>query len=523
MKGSKAEKRSFRKIRYIEALAIGSLLFFLILYFVVIGNPHFILFSFFLFIILALISAGHDERTLYLLEIGIAIVIIGEVLYMGILDTTAAIAVYSDISTAILLAFAFKEGVRNRHIPILLIAAYVPVVLQLINISSAPFIPNNIVILGYYFIAASVMSIIFGLIYSNLWEGARGAISRLNKAAAAALPKERMLKYAMVISVLAIISPLWPISPHIILSEYPHVQIGAEVINYSKAGIYILHANMSPYSYYENNNGSMSNVRLFYNGGVPISAIYDMGEKAFILNMSGVSMGRGTMVNISAYFFPYSTGNNYSYEKSAEAAASGMQLKEMGTLGIISLGQIVNPAGSTSNLTLYKYSSVLYKEEKNLSFSMAPYDYFGSECYPGQNVKTEISINSSEYVSIFLFNSTGAYSLALRNSTSYQRYFNNFLIYSHNYGLNATNFKLNTSNNATCIYYAVLSRVGSRISISVNGTYAIRTLEPYNVSIPSILKARNVSAYARYGFIVPYGTQYLYAGYLAVTFPKKSG
>ena len=523
MKGSKAEKRSFRRIRYIEALAIGSLSLLLLSYFVVIGNPHFILFSFSLFIILALLSAGHYERTLYLLEIGIAIIIVGEITYMGVLGTTAAIAVYSDVSTAILIIFAFKEGVRNRHAPILFIAAYAPVILQLINISSAPFIPNNIVILGYYFIAASAMSVIFGLIYSNLWEGAKRAVSHLNKTIAVALPKERILKYTMVISALAIISPLWPISPHIILSEYPHVQIGAEVINYSKAGVYILHANMSPYSYYENNSGSMSNVRLFYNGGVPISAIYDKGEEAFILNTSGISASRGTMINISAYFFPYSTGNNYSYEKSAEAAASGMQLNEMGSLGIVSQGQIVNPAGSTSNLTLYKYSAVLYKEGKNLSFSMAPYDYFGSECYPGQNVKTEISINSSEYVSVFLFNSTGAYSLALRNSTSYQRYFNNFLIYSHNYGLNATNFHLNTSNNSTCIYYAVLSRVGSRISMSVNGTYAIRTMEPYNVSIPSILKARNVSAYARYGFIVPYGTQYLYSKYLAVTFPKKSG
>jgi hypothetical protein len=523
MKGQKAGKQSIKEIRYIEALAIGTLSFFLISYFAVIGNPYFILISFSLFIILALFSAGHAERTLYLLEIGAAIIIVGEITYMGVLDTTAALAVYSDISTAILVVFALKKGLQNRHIPMLFIAAYAPVILQLINISSAPFIPNNITILGYYFAAAAALSVVFWLIYDNLWKGAQSEISRLSKAIEKVFSKDRLLKYALAISVLAVISPFWPVSPHIILSEYPSAQIQVSVINYSSAGVYILPTNLSPYSYYLNQSGSMSNVRFFYNGSIPISAIYDKAAKAFILNMSGIGESSGTAINISAYFFPYSTGNNYSYEKSAEAAASGMPLSKMGSLGVVSMGQSANPAGSTSNLTLYKYTAVLHNEEKNISFSISPYDYFGSECYPGQNVKTRIRINSSQYVSVFLFNSTGLYSLALRNSTSYQRYFNNFLIYSHNYGLNSTHFLLNTSENATCIYYSVLSRVSSNIRLSINGTYATQAKEPYNISIPSILKAKNITAYARYGFIVPYGTEYLYSGYLARTFQNKSG
>lgn len=169
MKKTKAEKGSSRKMRYIEALAIGALSLFLISYFVVIGNPYFILFSFSLFVILGLLSAGHDERTMYLFEIGAAIIIVGEITYMGVLGTTAALAVYSDIATAILVIFALKEGMQNRHIPVLFIAAYVPVILQLINISSAPFIPNNITILGYYFLASAALSAIFGFLYANLW------------------------------------------------------------------------------------------------------------------------------------------------------------------------------------------------------------------------------------------------------------------------------------------------------------------------------------------------------------------
>ena len=522
MKKTKAEKGSSRKMRYIEALAIGALSLFLISYFVVVGNPYFILFSFSLFVILGLLSAGHDERTMYLFEIGAAIIIVGEITYMGVLGTTAALAVYSDIATAILVIFALKEGMQNRHIPVLFIAAYVPVILQLINISSAPFIPNNITILGYYFLASAALSAIFGFLYANLWEGARRAILRLNEAAASAIPKERMLAYAAVISVLAIISPFWPVSPHVILSEYPSVQIEAKVINYSAAGAYIFHANLSPYSYYENRSGSMSNIRFFYNN-MPISAIYNSKEKEFILNTSGLRTSRGTEINISAYFFPYAVGGNYSYEKAAEAAASGIPSRQMGSLAVVSMGQILTPEGKTYNLTLYRYKAALYNERKNFSFSMAPYEYFGSECYPGKNVNTKISINSSEYVSVFLFNSTGSYSLALRNSTSYQRYFNNFLIYSHNYGLNSTHFQLNTSENATCIYYSVLSRVSSRISLSINGTYATQVEEPYNISIPSILEARNVSAYAKYGFIVPYGIRYLYSRYLTVTSTNKSG
>ena len=69
----------------------------------------------------------------------------------------------------------------------------------------------------------------------------------------------------------------------------------------------------------------------------------------------------------------------------------------------------------------------------------------------------------------------------------------------------------------------MLSRVSSNIRLSINGTYATQAKEPYNISIPSILKAKNITAYARYGFIVPYGTEYLYSGYLARTFQNKSG
>ncbi|EET90248.1 MAG: hypothetical protein LVQ97_05040 [Candidatus Micrarchaeales archaeon] len=483
------------------AVAVCYVIFALfLLYFVVLNNSYFILYSFVLFVALGVMLSIYEKFTDLSIGIAIAIIVGSSVAYFS---TATAIAVYSFAALAFYAAFLLFTDVRDSRINLTIaIAAFLPAGLYSAGIAGSGPLVINVAILGYYLLISVVLGIFLSMVYSE---------SRLEKAA---LRLKAWIKRSsagisiclIIIGVALLFGPVWPTGTHYNLAATPHAAIGLKVPSGAFNSTYVS-LNLTPYRYLL--NGNFSNMR-FYAGaaainasvvGVPVSV-----KNVTVLLYANSSRLRSENGRIMIYFFPY----NSSFGKSLAAGYNVSHLNRSAASEPVSYENITGMY-SLVNKTIRQLKPVLMFRNTSKSEKIYPYFSFSQECVPGFGASARFNITSNATFSMFLLKNLSDLSKAeLTNASgpSYDYYIKSFERYSYRKYVNVTKVSSSVQDTPQCVSLVLLPKNESVVKISVLMSYYVNETTNLTISVPSMFSNATRYRSAFYGFL-PSSLEYL--------------
>lgn len=428
------------------AFVVATFLF--LMYFIILGNAHYILYSFVFFLFLSVVLATHKRYLWYS--------IIGALL---------------SVAVGVLFYITLNESYG-------------------INIS----------IIGYYLL----LSVLLAVYEKTLAQKSR----RIKKLAAWTLSgfsRWRDFLYAAVIVSLLVVlvSPLWPIPTLDAISLLPHVPIEIHSnSNASLPGSIRIVINASKYVGVE--SAHLDNIRFLYANGTEIYAsLYsatplpsnDVRATLYIGNT-----GKSEL-NVDMYFIPFAnviyTGNYLILATNANQTNSTHQTSSAYSSSFQRL--ILNQMVTNLTETRFVYTTKLLHYVQNSSVSFLPYYTSGTICPQssiGNNESLTVTANRS--VSIFLqttgefVNSTVIYDKSL---VSYPYYIDRFSAYSKLQLLNRTNVAVNLSLGNECNYYTVVADSKTSVNVSYSDWFSAPNSISTSLGVPSVLTTSYVPTF----------------------------
>ncbi|MCL5434283.1 MAG: hypothetical protein M1559_01045 [Candidatus Marsarchaeota archaeon] len=471
-----------------------------LLYFVVLNNSYFILYSFVLFVALGIMLSIYEKFTDLAIGVAMAIIVGSSVAY---LSTAIDIAAYSFAALAFYAAFLLFTDVRNPRINLTIaIAALLPAGLYSAGIAGASPLVINVAILGYYLLISVVLGIFLSAVYSEsrLEKAARRLSARIKRSSAG-------ISICLIIIGLALLfGPVWPTGTHYNLAATPHAAIELDIPSGTFNSTYVP-LNLTPYRYLL--NGNFSNMR-FYVGskginasvvGVPVSV-----KNVTVLLYANSSLLRAGAGKVGIYFFPYNSSFGKGLAKSYNVSLlnSSAASEPVAYENITGMYDLVNK-------TIRQSKPVQMAKNISKSEKLYPYFSFSQECVPGFGASAHFNVTSNATFSMFLLKNISDLSKAeLTNASgpSYGYYIKSFGRYSYRGYVNATRVNSTVQDTPQCISIVLLLKNESVVKTRISTSYYVNETANLTISVPSLFNNATSYRSAFYGFL-PSSLEYL--------------
>lgn len=440
-------------------------------YFVILNNPLLILCSLLLFIIISVFAAVSRKIFWVLFSFSIALITIGSMLF---------------------------------------------------TYSSGPgFLYDNITIFGYYSLIGTVLALFMVKLYQSRNPRSASFAPRVSRI----LLSRNAILILLVIGIVLLVIPVWPVGMVLHLSKLPYVPISYVVIasGNNSSNLYALSVNPSKYPGLV--SPSLGNIRFYYANGTPVQTYfmrnnsYSISQGTMILNLSRTDFVNGSM---RMYIFAYNS--TFSSENGAPAIKVINGSTKMALGGIIDakFGNAVNVGPYTNNTISYSLPGWNNYTQK-YSVSMAPYLLPEPVCTDGTSRNTFAHINSSANISIFGIYNTS--SISAGNGTTagaiqnYDYYLKGYSRRSYANVINSTNASIYLRYNGSCAFIMIVAEEKTNLTITTKSTFYGLPEYASKVRIPLILENQDNYYYYSSGFI-PHGLAYLYNGYVSAISPQ---
>lgn len=441
-------------------LIYATILIFLIMYFVLINNPVFLLFSFPVLVALILILSIDKKMIVYIAQIGIILIITS---FMTYTELMIPLYMYVMAGALIFTLFLIIDEISAYKFQALAIIA-LPILYDLLGFKSVVNALVNIAILGFYIVAAVAFSV---FLINIVPKGFIKSLYSLKKLFI------QDLRYIIIIAIvgLALISiNIWPIQPFLNVKVLPYVNVSL-TNNADNINLYSISFNYSNFSNMENINAS--NIRLYHSNGSIIPAyMYRYNNTVHMFFYINGMHDR----TIRLYFLPV----NFSFDN--ELVNLNINRKMYGILlnkklysTMINAQSIHNYYNSQINMTFkaIKRKLKFYNTTYN-STVYSPYEV-QTLCPDGMNTSIMTHIQSNNTFDFFVVdNVTALLRLADRlNATDYNTVVSKIGALSSNRILNARGINISLDNISACTYYGLVFSNYSEINVDQKELYYV--------------------------------------------------
>lgn len=438
-----------KKVKLAAGAVWAALVFFFFIYFIFLNNGNFILFSFIGFVAFSLVTFRYREFLNSAVIFSLSFIVVGTFFYM------------------------FGQEAKQ-------------------------FVGINLGILGYYFLISAVILVFLDMVYESNQIGRSRAAMIFGRA------KPHLRKYVpyllLVAGVAALVMPVWPLGTQLHTSLLPYIPVTVRGNGASDSGPnYIIRLNLSNYS--QMVNPQSSNLAVYYANGTEIRALLlgrysPAGNISIGINKSYV-IKNGTDLRI--YILAYNaTFNNYFGQQSSYNASNYTKIEVM--------------QGSLANAHLYKnatehYSGIVTVNKTSYNrYTTFSFYFLGDACSPAADIKFSVGFTAEGgAASLFVLNNQSSLDGAVLRYNAYAPVYGYYIGRFHNYSsysiINRTSGIINGSYNSTCIYYGVLMRNNTNVSISTTLVYQQNRTFSKVIKVPASISNQSDYLYGSYGFL----------------------
>ena len=390
--------------------------------------------------------------------------------------------VYLDSSALFLYSFPlfilFSFLIFNKE-RILIYVAITAISLLLISFVGFYFLPllkfsQSASILGFYLLISACLALLIHEVYANNFKD-----MRISRKTAALMKKVSAITVLilLILSVIVIVLPIWPMKSCIYLGNMPYIPVTLSVSanNASHNSLYLIEVNSSKYIGLI--NSSTPNILFYYNNGTPVTAYWygniynefsqNYGTYLFLFKLSGSSINQ---TNIRLYLLPY----NISYY----APFSSDNISVSGYINA-SFGKIENP-GAYSQTPIRYMRNIVSNTTRQMNYTEQPYYSIYNFNFGG--IYTGVNLTATKNVSVFAIqNLTGItnppYNISV-GQEGYDYYIKELSGLSYEKTLNATHSYI-AENGGGHFSYIVVTNQPVNLHVKVTTSYIVAT-EIYN-------------------------------------------
>ena len=494
---------------YIAILAISTS------YFTILNNSSLILYSFILFILLAVFLAVKQGYISDALLVAIVFIAASSVAYTNLL----ANYVYLYAALAVIIsALVAAARLNARHKAYAVLFLVLLIVLYGLKLQKLTAIDANFAIIGYYLLISAVLAMIIGNIDAG--ERFHGARVWLDSHISALWRNNLSVVILLILGIIVLLLPIWYAGTRLApipLASLPYANLS--LYNVSGSGIYLIQLNATDYAYLLNAN--MSNMGFY---AIPYAGSEPQHISAFIVKNSTYSAEVPVLLKLNSsyysyriYFMPLEIG----FENSTYGSVAALNRSAFGQIEERAVYIRYSASNVTGNSLSYVNKSASFtlpeikKVVSNTTIEVPPFYAMQTVCPQGSgNTNFTLSFKSNSSISVFFLGSLSNYSNAVEDvaGKNYSACLHIFsrLSYISKYNSTSMNFSLHLPSDQGCIFYAVTSQNFTKAYLKSSYTYNYTAIVNREYKVPKIVIAPK--KVLKFGF-VPQSINYVYKIY----------
>ncbi len=472
---------------------------FIVMNFIVAGNPSFILYSFLFFVALAVPLSVSDKSIRTAVMLAIALIVAGAIGYanihtLRISSLGVPIFLFAFVVATVVSIYAELGALRTAAISGSVLIAFLE---YLAAPAESLLLSTNTAILGYYLLISSVIALMIAS--SSLKQKVERRIASISSG-------QNLVKvsYAFIaVAAILLVLPIWPSYVPIPHSGLPYASFILEAGNASQHTNYIS-INATRLSLYANYN--LSNMALYVNGVSVQAAVLgnaDLQYRDAIVYVEGAPLTAGE--NVDIYFLPFDYAGVRASQRVSESNFTPYRVPAMHARF-----DSFHYTGSYANVTKTYTESYRTNRSSSSNITVEPPYFVDTICPDGSNESLQFSILTNGTSSVFLLTGISNFSRAV--SGSYSNY--SYAAYLHSFGSNSYAEYLNVTSadfNKTldsCMYYAIVPKHPVLAQVLRNKSYYLNKSVSETLKSPSILSASARSVLIKPDFL-PFNFRYL--------------
>ncbi len=486
---------------------VGKFLLYLLaiiftVYFVILDNSTFILYSFLLFLALGLMLKRRKAAN-SVLGIAIAFIYAGSMLYMtGFSSIIMQYSIAVAIVIALLLYACVKMRLDKTYAAIVAFGATLPIFIYMLIPFAPQFVSINMAIVGYYLLISVVLNLFVRILYSQNGHYTVRAYKTVNGFFERHVREIAWARLAMASVIL--IAPIWPMGVITHTNLIPHANVYLQKNSGTAQSLngtyeYPIYLDLKGYSNFT--NPESGNIRFYYPNGKQITAVLiqnssaSFGKEHVILHLNK-SMNNSILF---LYFYGYNTSFNSTLMQQPPSFLSN------GTYRFFNAG-IGNLHSNIRNTTrpLYYTKGGWINSTSVYNVTVSRFMTPQTVCTSGIYVHTTVTLNSTSPIRIFgVYNTTGFADVLSSVGTDHRlsRYSDALSEYGYGSSITSRNIRFNLSYAGTCTFYAILSNSSANIREEVHSVYYANVSEYKNITMPAAIADPNLYRYYTYDFL----------------------
>ncbi len=455
-------------------------------YFVVLNSDQLILYTFPLFILLAVLISHRRGLYGYFMWTSIAMIASGVFLYTNVMANI--LPYYTVGGMAVLGAYLWLHKGENREEAYALgIGIALPVLSYAAGLNLNSLFGINISIIGFYLLISVVVSAMFSSIGS-------GSLGRLFRQAATMIEHRHgyVAAAAAVLGLMLLFLPIWPAGLTIKSQNIAYVPVSLSKT--TDPGYLILYLNASRYADYINNN--VTNIGFAYPNGSFVTAYIPKNMSFYDNSVPIVVHANSSDTGLEMYLMPIYSNYNGSVE---QVNYSGMQELHPKPISA-DFGNVVGGDLASTTLPYTTYVNNSYISRQNIVVS--PYYFTDPICEQGRNTTASVEYAANSSISAFLIdNGTLSDNLIVTGSPSDPVTYDFLMsklsgVASGMHIATGSGSFDNISIGNDCAYLAIVAPRKTALSISVDYNYSKLTYNTRNV-----MNYRSSPIVVRYTFL----------------------